>query len=172
MVRLSNWITITAEGVLAAIPDADGVVGDLGGGSLELSPVASGKAASGITLPFGPLRLMDAADGKIERARGLVDTALDELPGEILRGTITEIAKTDLKVAPRELASGKQLPIRIDDQGIPRPVETSYQARVVLDEHDRPLLPGTGGRAKILVARQSLGRRLYRALGRTFNFRL
>jgi len=73
---------LAAEGVLAAIPDADGVVGDLGGGSLELSPVGNGKAASGITLPFGPLRLMDAADGKIDRARSLVDAALDELPGK------------------------------------------------------------------------------------------
>lgn len=72
---------LAAEGVLAAIPDADGIVGDLGGGSLELSPVANGKAASGITLPFGPLRLMDAAEGKIDRARGLVDAALDDLPG-------------------------------------------------------------------------------------------
>jgi exopolyphosphatase/guanosine-5'-triphosphate,3'-diphosphate pyrophosphatase len=76
-----------AEGVLAAIPDADGVVGDLGGGSLELSPVGGGKAGSGTTLPFGPLRLMDMSDGKIDRARALVDAALDELPGrEKLKG--------------------------------------------------------------------------------------
>lgn len=34
---------LAAEGVLAAIPDADGVVGDLGGGSLELAFVSSGK---------------------------------------------------------------------------------------------------------------------------------
>lgn len=70
-----------AEGVLAAIPDADGVVGDLGGGSLELSPVSNGKASSGLTLPFGPLRLMDIAGGKIDKARSVVDAALDEMPG-------------------------------------------------------------------------------------------
>lgn len=70
-----------AEGVLAAIPDADGLVGDLGGGSLEISPVANGKAASGLTLPFGPLRLMDIAGGKIDRARGVVDEALEEMFG-------------------------------------------------------------------------------------------
>ncbi len=72
---------LSAEGVLAAIPDADGVVGDLGGGSLELSPVSNGKVSSGLTLPFGPLRLMDLSDGKIERARTLVDAALDEMQG-------------------------------------------------------------------------------------------
>jgi exopolyphosphatase/guanosine-5'-triphosphate,3'-diphosphate pyrophosphatase len=70
---------LAAEGVLAAIPDADGIVGDLGGGSLELSPVANGKASSGITLPFGPLRLMDLSGGKIERARTIVDAALEEM---------------------------------------------------------------------------------------------
>jgi exopolyphosphatase / guanosine-5'-triphosphate,3'-diphosphate pyrophosphatase len=71
---------LAAEGVLAAIPDADGVVGDLGGGSLELSPVGSGKAQSGMTLPFGPLRLMDLCDGKIDRARGIVDAGLEDMP--------------------------------------------------------------------------------------------
>ncbi len=72
---------LAAEGVLAAIPDAEGVVGDLGGGSLELSPVSNGKAGSGVTLPFGPLRLMDLSDGKIDRARTIVDAALEEMPG-------------------------------------------------------------------------------------------
>src|SRR5580704_4934661 len=35
---------LSAAGVLAGIPDADGVVGDLGGGSVELVPVSSGGA--------------------------------------------------------------------------------------------------------------------------------
>lgn len=70
-----------AEGVLAAIPDADGIVGDLGGGSLELSVVGQGKIAPGITLPFGPLRLMDVADGKIDRARAIVDQGLEKVSG-------------------------------------------------------------------------------------------
>jgi putative peptide zinc metalloprotease protein len=116
--------------------------------------------------------VLDQADVKFVRKGQRVRLKLDELPGEILRGTITEIAISDLKVAPRELATGKDLAVRVDEEGIPRPTETSYQARVALDEHNRRLLTGTGGRAKIVVDRQSLGRRLYRALGRTFNFRL
>jgi exopolyphosphatase/guanosine-5'-triphosphate,3'-diphosphate pyrophosphatase len=72
---------LATEGVLAAIPDADGVVGDLGGGSLELAYVADGKQSEGVTLPFGPLRLMDACDGKIERARDIVDAGLEKVPG-------------------------------------------------------------------------------------------
>jgi exopolyphosphatase / guanosine-5'-triphosphate,3'-diphosphate pyrophosphatase len=75
------------EGVLAAIPDADGVVGDLGGGSLELAFVSNGKQADGVTLPFGPLRLMDASDEKIDKARDIVDQGLEKVPGiEKLKG--------------------------------------------------------------------------------------
>jgi exopolyphosphatase/guanosine-5'-triphosphate,3'-diphosphate pyrophosphatase len=76
-----------AEGVLAAIPDADGVVGDLGGGSLELAFVSQGQHSGGLTLPFGPLRLMDMSEGRPERARAIVDADLERLPGiERLRG--------------------------------------------------------------------------------------
>lgn len=75
------------EGVLAAIPEADGVVGDLGGGSLELAFVSGGKQAEGVTLPFGPLRLMDASGGKIDRARDIVDAGFEKIAGlEKLKG--------------------------------------------------------------------------------------
>ena len=46
-----------AEGVIAAFPDAHGVVADLGGGSLELVCVEEGQANQGVSLPFGTLRL-------------------------------------------------------------------------------------------------------------------
>ncbi|MGE5721364.1 MAG: Ppx/GppA family phosphatase [Sphingomonadales bacterium] len=44
-------------GVLSAIPEADGVVADLGGGSLELVDVAKGKVRESASLPFGVLRI-------------------------------------------------------------------------------------------------------------------
>jgi exopolyphosphatase / guanosine-5'-triphosphate,3'-diphosphate pyrophosphatase len=78
---------LAAEGVIGGIPDADGSVGDLGGGSLEITPVERGTPAPGVSLPFGPLRLMDASDGKLERARHIVDEGLAGLrPLEKLRG--------------------------------------------------------------------------------------
>ena len=64
-----------ALGVMAGIPDADGVAGDLGGGSLELIDVKDGKLYDGITLPLGPLRLIDLSGGSIEKARKIVDEA-------------------------------------------------------------------------------------------------
>ena len=72
---------LASEGVLAAIPDADGVVGDLGGGSLELSFVSGGKSSVGVSLPFGPLRLMDMSEGRIDKARAIVDQGLEKVPG-------------------------------------------------------------------------------------------
>lgn len=44
-------------GVLSAIPDADGIVGDLGGGSLELVRVRAGEVGRSASLPLGVLRL-------------------------------------------------------------------------------------------------------------------
>ena len=48
---------IGALGVLGAFPSANGVVADLGGGSIELTKVADGACAGGISLPLGTLRL-------------------------------------------------------------------------------------------------------------------
>jgi exopolyphosphatase / guanosine-5'-triphosphate,3'-diphosphate pyrophosphatase len=46
-----------AYGVIAGIPDADGVVGDLGGGSLELVRISGGEIHERLSLPLGALRL-------------------------------------------------------------------------------------------------------------------
>jgi exopolyphosphatase/guanosine-5'-triphosphate,3'-diphosphate pyrophosphatase len=62
---------LSAAGVLAGIPDADGIVADLGGGSIELvwvrpaKPAATGdieRIGRGISLPLGPLRLAELGD--------------------------------------------------------------------------------------------------------------
>jgi exopolyphosphatase/guanosine-5'-triphosphate,3'-diphosphate pyrophosphatase len=68
-----------AFGVLAGIPDADGLVGDLGGGSLELIQVKGGKTPVGITLPLGPLRLLDAENGKAGSALEQIERKLKGL---------------------------------------------------------------------------------------------
>ncbi len=71
---------LSAAGVLAGIPDAEGIVADLGGGSVELVVVGRGASNSmggvigqigeGISLPLGPLRLAEFGD----RAKGLSET--------------------------------------------------------------------------------------------------
>ncbi|HEX9933415.1 MAG TPA: Ppx/GppA family phosphatase [Allosphingosinicella sp.] len=48
---------IAGLGVLSSIPDADGIVGDLGGGSLELVDISGGAVRHSASLPLGVLRL-------------------------------------------------------------------------------------------------------------------
>lgn len=48
---------LSALGVAGGQPGADGVVGDLGGSSLELIRVSKGKPGAGVTLPLGPFAL-------------------------------------------------------------------------------------------------------------------
>jgi exopolyphosphatase/guanosine-5'-triphosphate,3'-diphosphate pyrophosphatase len=49
----------SALGVISGFHPADGIAGDLGGGSLELVDVAGEAIGDGITLPLGGLRLQD-----------------------------------------------------------------------------------------------------------------
>ena len=49
--------TAAGLGVLSAIPHADGVVGDLGGGSLELVRVSGGELRERVSFPLGVLRI-------------------------------------------------------------------------------------------------------------------
>lgn len=72
----SDEARLAAVGVAAGIPEANGLVADLGGGSLELVTLAAGKIGRGLSLPIGPLRLM--AEPR-ERAVEIVDGALAKL---------------------------------------------------------------------------------------------
>ena len=55
-------------GVLSAFPHADGIVGDLGGGSLELVRIRGGEVHERISLPLGVLRLAG-----LKKGRGVLD---------------------------------------------------------------------------------------------------
>ena len=56
---------LSAYGVIAGNPGAEGLMGDLGGGSLELVSLAGGGTVDHATLPLGPFRLNAlAARGK------------------------------------------------------------------------------------------------------------
>ncbi len=59
-VRVLNGIEeahLTSHGVMMAIPGADGIVADLGGGSLELAHVRGGKILNAVSLDLGVLIL-------------------------------------------------------------------------------------------------------------------
>lgn len=71
---------MAALGVLCGSPDADGVVADLGGGSLELVTVQNGKAGQSATMPLGLLRLAEASGEDRLRARAIVEGHLADIP--------------------------------------------------------------------------------------------
>jgi exopolyphosphatase/guanosine-5'-triphosphate,3'-diphosphate pyrophosphatase len=87
----SEEARLSAAGVLAGIPDAEGIVADLGGGSVELVCVGpgtpqnggtTGQIGMGISLPLGPLRLSGLGD----RGKNLTETIERALAGvSILR---------------------------------------------------------------------------------------
>ena len=59
----------SAMGIVSGYHDPDGVVGDLGGGSLELVEVSGTKIGKGITLPLGGIRLFEHSNGSLSKAR-------------------------------------------------------------------------------------------------------
>lgn len=64
-----------ASGVICGMPDADGIGGDLGGGSLELATLDSGVFGSGHSLPLGHLRLLTDLGSK----RGALSKRIDDV---------------------------------------------------------------------------------------------
>lgn len=71
---------LSAEGLLLGVPQADGVLGDLGGGSLELVRLVSGRIADTASLPIGTIRLCDRVEGDVARARAVVEEELRGVP--------------------------------------------------------------------------------------------
>jgi exopolyphosphatase/guanosine-5'-triphosphate,3'-diphosphate pyrophosphatase len=70
----------SALGVVSGIYRPDGIVGDLGGGSLELVDVHGTRVKAGVTLPLGGLALQDVSAKSIKRAEKFVKEALDDVP--------------------------------------------------------------------------------------------
>ncbi len=71
---------LSAAGVLCGFPDADGILADIGGGSLEVVRLHGGSVESAQTLPLGVIRLADRAEGDLARARTLAEADLAGVP--------------------------------------------------------------------------------------------
>ena len=71
---------LAAVGLLNGVPDADGVLGDLGGGSLDLVGLDEGAIASFATLPLGHLRLCEDSGASPQKARDILAKELAKAP--------------------------------------------------------------------------------------------
>lgn len=95
-------------GVLSAIPGADGIVGDLGGGSLELVDLEDGEVTRRRSLPLGVLRVGPLDKGKAAALRsslakelsagGFADRGAGR-PLYLVGGSWRALAKLDMSVS-------------------------------------------------------------------------
>ena len=67
---------LSAAGLQCGIVGADGVLADIGGGSLELVQLDPAGVRNAVTLRLGVIRLAERSDGNLERARDLADADL------------------------------------------------------------------------------------------------
>ena len=121
------------------------------------------------------IELLDEAMQGDKQPRAILQ--LDAFPNETLTSQVIEVAKVELQDAPARLSSkvGGELNTQTDATGDQRPMSTSYQARVPLDDQGKLqglLCTGMRGRAKVATRSQSLGKRLSRYISRTFHFEL
>jgi exopolyphosphatase/guanosine-5'-triphosphate,3'-diphosphate pyrophosphatase len=70
---------LSALGIVSGIHHPDGLVGDLGGGSLELIDVSGHRIKTGVTVPLGGLALQDASGKSIKKAEKIVEDVLDDI---------------------------------------------------------------------------------------------
>jgi exopolyphosphatase/guanosine-5'-triphosphate,3'-diphosphate pyrophosphatase len=118
---------LSADGVMLGIPGAEGIVADLGGGSLELAYVSDNQTRHWASLPLGVLALQQASNGKLKTMEKIIGQALGELdwlaqargkPIYIVGGTWRALAKLHMdyseyglevlhqyEMRPKEIAS-------------------------------------------------------------------
>ncbi|HEX2842011.1 MAG TPA: Ppx/GppA phosphatase family protein [Hyphomicrobium sp.] len=112
-----------AYGIRMGFLAADGLAGDLGGGSLEVIDIYKDRLNDAVTLPLGGLRLIDQTGNKIDRALPLVDEALAQVkwlthgrgrPFYAVGGTWRALAKLHMEQTnyPLRVMHGYAIPTR------------------------------------------------------------
>jgi exopolyphosphatase/guanosine-5'-triphosphate,3'-diphosphate pyrophosphatase len=105
---------LSALGVISGFYQPDGVVGDLGGGSLELVDVQGTRAGEGMTLPLGGLALQDLSGNSPRKAQRLVREALARAPqlGRLRGRTFYAVGGTWRALARLHMAE-RDYPLRV-----------------------------------------------------------
>ena len=113
---------------------------------------------------FSAVLFVDTRDVPLLAVGQTVRLRIASWPGRGLEGRVTEIARRDARVVPRELQNAEGLQHRKDEQGVARPVEATYEVRVELGSVDVELLNRMRGEAKIDAAPQTIVERLRRLI--------
>lgn len=112
-----------ALGVLCSIPEADGMVADVGGGSLELITVSDHRFGRFATMPLGLLRLSEHSGGDRARALALIDQRLEKVDFmEDGRGRHLYAVGGSWRALARVLIDQMNYPLHVlDNFTLPRP---------------------------------------------------
>lgn len=146
---------LSALGILSGVHHANGVVGDLGGGSLELADLHGQRIGSGVTFPLGGLALQDTSGRSLKKADKIVkdllakDPHLEHLKGRTfyaVGGTWRALARLHMfqRGYPLHVMHGYIIPAReaLEFCRLVRqvPIDTLSRIDTVSDVR-RPLLP-------------------------------
>lgn len=155
-------------GVLSAIPEADGIVGDLGGGSLELVELSGGRPGRSATLPLGILRLDAVAAGGEEALAAEVGRAVAEAgfagaaegrPLYLVGGSWRNLARFEMAVSRHPLPVTHQHAMEPS-----RPRELARTLRGLTPEAVRSMVAMSAGRSESLARASQLLAALVEAL--------
>jgi exopolyphosphatase/guanosine-5'-triphosphate,3'-diphosphate pyrophosphatase len=71
---------LSADGMLCGIPSADGILADIGGGSLEVVRLNAGTRGPAHSLRLGVIRLADRSGGEMIKARAIAEADMAAVP--------------------------------------------------------------------------------------------
>jgi len=120
--------------------------------------------------PQQAVAYVNQADIPFVRAQQAVRIVLDQLPGRILTGVVSEVAEIDADSIPPQLLANGVIPAKPNAQGQLQPLETIYQARIDLQTVPPGAVLGGRGRCRIRAEYRTLAWRLKRLWNQTFRF--
>jgi exopolyphosphatase/guanosine-5'-triphosphate,3'-diphosphate pyrophosphatase len=169
----------SALGIVSGYHGPDGVVGDFGGGSLELVDLEGTRIGKGITLPLGGIRLSEHAGGSIVKARSHVRRYLKD--AQVLRdaggrtfyavgGTWRAIAKLHMETRnyPLHMMQGYEISFEEAMAFLPEviePKDPKAPAYATISKSRRGLMPFGAIALQEAIAQMRPARISFSALG-------
>ncbi|MFG0335570.1 MAG: HlyD family efflux transporter periplasmic adaptor subunit, partial [Maioricimonas sp. JB049] len=101
-----------------------------------------------------------------------VRIVLPEKVGQVLTGTVAEVAEDALATTPDDFFAAGVVDSHVGRDGIPRPFEPTFMVRIALDGAQENLTRGSLGRVKVRTGTASVWRRFLRFARKTFHFDL
>lgn len=139
---------LAALGVASGMPHADGIVADLGGGSLELVELSGWKTGRSDTLPLGHLRLFHQCDGDLELAAAAIDSILANVAWlKSLRGHALYLAGGSWRKFGRHHIATLASARAVDGYALTRGEVEAFAARLIDDQERRRRKAAPGSKA-------------------------